>query len=250
MSRRELLLVGVILILVGVVAGFVLAALFGDDGETATDPVTTTAAPTTTEAVATSTTSTTTTSTTSSSTTSTTTSTTTTSTTSTTVPPAVEVAIVADLVSGEVLGLPFGSIEEEVEFALVEVFGAADTDSGWVEGCPFDGNDERYLRYDGLTVAFYDVAGDRQYDGWSWRPSEPVPVGSYPVDPQPDTWEIRLHDGVSPGMTMAQIGAVVGVAPEATLGFSVIRGDAGWGYVGESDDDPPFQISSNLWFCD
>ena len=260
MSKRELIMAALILLLVGLLAGLGIASCTGgddDDAATATAADGTTSSSTTTEPPAETSSTTTTPSTeapATSSTTSTptTTTSTTTSSTTTTTTVAPLVAVVADLLSGEVLGLPHGSIEDEVEFKLVEILGAPDNDTGWGEGCPFDGGDERAVWYEGLRVAYYDFGenGGRLYDGWSWRPGESIPTGSYPLDPQPEEWVVQLHPGVTPDMTLAEIGAVIGIAPIEHLGWSLLTDDWTWAYLAEADDDVPFEIFSNIWFCD
>lgn len=252
MSRRELIFLGIILLLVGLLGGIALASFGGDDEpdtEAADATSSSTSSSTTTEAPAT-------TSTTSSTTTSTTSTTTSTTTTTTEAPveePPPSVAVVADLINGEVMGLPHGTLIDEVEFLMYEVFDAPDFDSGWNEGCPFDGagDNERQIHWEGLWLSFRNETGTPILDAWRWRPTNPIPEGVYPANPQPDLWQIWLHDDVTPDMTMSEIGAAVGIPPVEMLGFSVVTGGDGWAYLSpDGDDNVPFEITSRLRFCD
>lgn len=262
MSKRELIMGALVLLLVGLLAGLGIASCSGgDDGdevvlvpvypettsvsgpaypETPTESSTTT---TTTEAPTTSTT----TSTTTTSTTTTTTSTTTT--TTTTVAPA-NVFVVADLVSGEGLGEAPGGHEDDLLFKLGELFFPWDSDSGWGEGCPFDGVDERVVFSGGIRFRFLMLEGVPTYVGWSWRPTDGIPEGSLPVPPQPDEWIVQLHPGVTPDMTINEIGTALGLPVQDQLGFSIV-GDDAWAYLSpDGPDSVPFEITSQLSFCD
>lgn len=258
MSKRELIMAALILLLVGLLAGLGIASCTGgDDDDAATDTDTDTAADATTSSSTTSeapaeTSSTTTTTTeapaTTSSTTTTTTSTTTTTTT-TTEPPAANAFVVADLVTGEALGIPPLTHEDDLIFKLVELFFPTD-DGGWGEGCPFDGVDERVIFSDGVRFQFVMIDDVPTYVSWSWRPSDGIPEGSLPVNPQPDEWVIQLHPGVTPDMTINEIAAALGLPVQDLLGFSVV-GDATWAYLSpDGPDSVPFEITSRLSFCD
>ena len=133
MRRRELVLIGIIILLVGVIAGLGLGALSDDETTGAGSDVATSAdtnpseqeaesedaavTPASADPTATSTAP-------------------TTTTTITTTPPLVQE--VANVPEQTVLGLPLDSLLDEVEYAMFEVFGAPDSDTGWIEGCPFD----------------------------------------------------------------------------------------------------------------
>ena len=191
MRLRELVLIGIIILLVGVIAGLGLGDFLGDDETTGVGSDVTTsvdtaasgedaesggaaAAPTSTAP-------------TTPATNPTTSSSTTTTTTTTTPPPFAQE--VANLPEQTVLGLPLDSLLDEVEYAMVEVFGAPDSDSGWIEGCPFDGPgdlNERTMRWGGLLLNFRSQGGVETLVNWSWRPGSAIPTGSLPVDPQPD----------------------------------------------------------------
>ncbi len=250
MSRRELILLGIVVLLIGIVAGLLLGTL-GDDDEpetVASDPSTTT---TTTEAPTSTTTTTE-----APSTTTTTTeapSTTTTSTTTTTVAPFVQE--VANLLDGSVLGTPPDGLAEETELILSEVFGAPDGDTGRGEGCPLNGFDERRITYAGLTVDFDEIDGVQRYRRWWYRPSEPVPEGELIYqEQQPDEWVLTLHPGVTPDMTMQEIGDTIGFpAFTGEFGFTFVTEDFSWFYfVPEPDafDQPPFELGSDFTICD
>lgn len=255
MSRRELTLLGVIILLLGLLGGFAIAQLGGDDDPTTeTDASTgsTTTSTTTSQAPESTTTTTTTTSTTS--TTTSTTTTTSTSTTTTTMPAPV-VQVVASVVTGEVMGVAPDSHFDDVEFAMVEVFGAPDSDTGWIEGCPFDGlgDNERSMTWAGLRLDFRNDDGTPRYDGWSWRPGNPIPEGELPTDPQPDEWVIELHPGVTPDQTIAEVGAVTGFGTTDYLGFALVVDPDLWEFAylsPDGEDAPVFEITSRLRFCD
>ena len=257
MRLREFVLIGIIILLVGVIAGLGLGDFLGDDettgvGSDVTTSVDTTAsgedaesggaAPATTSTASTTT-----------ATTPTTTSSTTTTTTTTTPPPFAQE--VANLPEQTVLGLPLDSLLDEVEYAMVEVFGAPDSDSGWIEGCPFDGPgdlNERTMRWGGLLLNFRSQGGVETLVNWSWRPGSAIPTGSLPVDPQPDSWVITLHDGVDVDMSLAQIGAAVGVpAVVNDFGYPAVQQRGGWTYLAlESVDEAPFEIMARFLICD
>ena len=257
MRLRELVLIGIIILLVGVIAGLGLGDFLGDDETTGVGSDVTTsvdtaasgedaesggavAAPTSTAPTTTATTP-------------TTTSSTTTTTTTTTPPPFAQE--VANLPGQSVFGLPLDSLLDGVEYAMVEVFGAPDSDSGWIEGCPFDGPgdlNERTMRWGGLLLNFRSQGGVETLVNWSWRPGSAIPTGSLPVDPQPDSWVITLHDGVDVDMSLAQIGAAVGVpAVVNDFGYPAVQQRGGWTYLAlESIDEAPFEIMARFLICD
>ena len=257
MRLREFVLIGIIILLVGIIAGLGLGDFLGDDETTGVGSDVTTsvdtaassedaeiggAAPATTSTASTTT-----------ATTPTTTSSTTTTTTTTTPPPFAQE--VANLPEQTVLGLPLDSLLDEVEYAMVEVFGAPDSDSGWIEGCPFDGPgdlNERTMRWGGLFLNFRSQDSVETLVNWSWRPGSAIPTGSLPVDPQPDSWVITLHDGVDVDMSLAQIGAEIGVpAVVNDFGYPAVQQRGGWTYLAlESVDEAPFEIMARFLICD
>jgi hypothetical protein len=251
MRLRELVLIGIIILLLGVIAGLGLGDFLGDD-ETAgvgsdvatsadtnpseqevesedtavtpasAEPTTTSTAPTT---------------------------------TTTTTPPPPLVQEVANVPEQTVLGLPLDSLLDEVEYAMFEVFGAPDSDSGWIEGCPFDGPgdlNERAMRWGGLLLNFRSRGGVETLVNWSWRPGSAIPTGSLPVDPQPDEWVITLHDGVDVDMSLSQIGAEVGIpAVINDFGYPAVQQRGAWTYLAlESVDEPPFEVMARFLVCD
>ena len=251
MRRRELVLTGIIILLVGVIAGLGLGALSDDEMTGSGSDVATSAdtspfeqeaesedAAVTPEAAE-----------------PTTTSTAPTTTTTTTMPPPL-VQEVANLPEQTVLGLPLDSLRDEVEYAMFEVFGAPDSDTGWIEGCPFDGPagelNERAMRWGGLLLNFRSRGGVETLINWSWRPGSAIPTGSLPVDPQPDEWVITLHDGVDVDMSLSQIGAEVGIpAVINDFGYPAVQQRGAWTYLAlESVDEPPFEIMARFLACD
>ena len=251
MRRRELVLIGIIILLVGVIAGLGLGALSDDETTDAGSDVATSADTNPSEQQAESED----TAVTPASAGLTTTSTVPTTTTTTTMPPPL-VQEVANVPEQTVLGLPLDSLLDEVEYAMFEVFGAPDSDTGWIEGCPFDGPagelNERAMRWGGLLLNFRSWGGVETLINWSWRPGSAIPTGSLPVDPQPDSWVITLHDGVDVDMSLSQIGAEVGIpAVINDFGYPAVQQRGAWTYLAlESVDEPPFEIMARFLACD
>ena len=251
MRRRELVLIGIIILLVGVIAGLGLGALSDDETTDAGSDVATSADTNPSEQQAESED----TAVTPASAGLTTTSTVPTTTTTTTMPPPL-VQEVANVPEQTVLGLPLDSLLDEVEYAMFEVFGAPDSDTGWIEGCPFDGPagelNERAMRWGGLLLNFRSRGGVETLINWSWRPGSAIPTGSLPVDPQPDEWVITLHDGVDVDMSLSQIGAEVGIpAVINDFGYPAVQQRGAWTYLAlESVDEPPFEIMARFLACD
>ena len=250
MRRRELVLIGIIILLVGVIAGLGLGALSDDETTGAGSDVATSADTNPSEQEAESED----TAVTPASAEPTTTSTAPTTTTTTTTPPLVQE--VANVPEQTVLGLPLDSLLDEVEYAMFEVFGAPDSDTGWIEGCPFDGPagelNERAMRWGGLLLNFRSRGGVETLINWSWRPGSAIPTGSLPVDPQPDEWVITLHDGVDVDMSLSQIGAEVGIpAVINEFGYPAVQQRGAWTYLAiESVDEPPFEVMARFLICD
>ncbi len=246
MSKRELIMGALILLLVGVLAGLGVASCSGSDDDEVEDAVDASVASNSTTSDAPSETSTTTTST-EAPTTSTTTSTT--AAMPTTVAPS-KVFVVADLVTGEGLGEAPGGHEDFLLFKLGELFFPIDGDNGWGEGCPFDFVDERVVFSGGIRFRFLMVDGVPTYIGWSWRPADGIPEGGLALNPQPDEWVIQLHPEITPTMTINEIAAALGLPVQDQLGFSIV-GDNSWAYLSiDGPDSVPFEITSQLSFCD
>jgi hypothetical protein len=67
------------------------------------------------------------------------------------------------------------------------VFGPPTNDSGWVVGCPLDGDavNERSVTWGSLSMSFYGEAGDRVLQSWSYSLDDhlrPAPGGPRPQD--------------------------------------------------------------------
>lgn len=251
MRRRELVLIGIIILLVGVIAGLGLGALSDDETTGSGSDVATSADTNPSEQEAESED----TAVTPAPAEPTTTSTAPTTTTTTTMPPPL-VQEVANVPEQTVLGLPLDSLLDEVEYAMFAVFGAPDSDTGWIEGCPFDGPagelNERAMRWGGLLLNFRSRGGVATLINWSWRPGSAIPTGSLPVDPQPDEWVITLHDGVDVDMSLSQIGAEVGIpAVINDFGYPAVQQRGAWTYLAlESVDEPLFEIMARFLVCD
>lgn len=242
MSRRELILVAVIVLLVGLFAGYALARS-GDDGGSGSAAEGTTA-PSTTVATTTTTSPTTTTSTTTTSTTTTSTTTTTTSTTTTTTLPPPPMA---DVPSGEVAGLAIGSPLVDVIDELISSYGPPDDDSGWAEGCQFDGSEgakERTYSWGPLRVVFSRFEGPEVLESWSWNPGAD--------DPTPG--EVRMHAGVTSTSTIGEVSALTGFPTNYQEPFhlTLVTDNFTWIYLtfGDVLDEPIFEVSWGGGFCD
>jgi len=72
--------------------------------------------------------------------------------------------------------LAFGTGSEDSYVALVAIFGAADSETGWYQdGC--DGHDWFKARWDGFSAVFTDRDGTRQLDGWEVNDLSDLPPG-------------------------------------------------------------------------
>ena len=256
MRLRELVLIGIIILLVGVIAGLGLGDFFGDDKTTGVGSDVTTsvdtaasgenaesggaaAAPTSTAPTTTATTP-------------TTTSSTTTTTTTTTPPPFAQE--VANLPEQTVLGLPLDSLStrsntqwwrSSVRLTATAVGSRGVRSTGRVTSTSARCGGVGFLN-------FRSQGGVETLVNWSWRPGSAIPTGSLPVDPQPDSWVITLHDGVDVDMSLAQIGAAVG-APAVVndFGYPAVQQRGGWTYLAlESVDEAPFEIMARFLICD
>ena len=249
-SQREMVLVGLVVLLLGLIGGFFLAG--GNDGESAetsdaadqSDAATTTVASTTVAPTTLAPT-----------TLAPKTLAPTTLAPTTLAPPDLFVAEVANAVSGEVMGMPIGAWFDEVEFLMVETFGAPDSDTDWIEGCPLDGPalNERSMTWDGLQLNFKNDTGTAVLTGWTWNTSQPVPTGTFALDPQPDDWKIALHPDVTADMSLTEIGNATGTAAMVTdFGFGVVTNDWSWVYFSPGPDlsQPPLTVDYNLVICD
>lgn len=203
MSRRELILAALVVLLVGILLGLLFASLGDDDGDddTSTDATTTTESTTTTTTTEAPTTT--------ESTTTSTSTTTTSSTTTTTTEPAPPPAV-ADAVTGEVLGLPIESPAAAVIDAMITIYGAPDSDTGWNVGCPLDGGtdlDERTMSWGNLSIQFGARDGAEVFDGWRYQRGL---AGQFDPDgPTPD--DIVMHPGAAWNQTADELAAALGV---------------------------------------
>jgi hypothetical protein len=138
----------------------------------------------------------------------------------------------------ELLGVTLGSTLEAAAPALTAELGPPD-DTGWIEGCPLNSVEERYLTWGGLEAAFERISptATGSFVSWSYRvdrvTGDPLPGG-----PAPE--QIVLPDGVRIGDPfssaasaygfVAAIDEVFGVAfyfgPDFTLATSEDSVDA------------------------
>ncbi len=236
MNRRETVLVAGIVLLVGLMGGYALAQL-GDDGDsdsTTTTSIITTSTTTTstTEAPAPSTTST----------SPTTSTTTTTTTTTTTLPP----APMADLASGEVVGLPIGAPFDDVVDEMITRYGPPDSDTGWSNLCeladgPSDGG--RNIMWGDFMITGLRGESDR-LDSWRYWPGVSGPPPG----------EVVLHPGVTMDSGIGEIAASTGMeAVFSELGFQTQVGDrSSWLYSASGEDltERPQAVFWNFFTCD
>ena len=133
---------------------------------------------------------------------------------------------------------------------MVEVFGAPDFDSNWlVNECrPEPG---RTMSWDGLMLWFQRLNGDETLINWTWRRGTPIPTGTLPIDPQPEAWIIKLHDGVTLDMSLREIGDQIGVpAMFLDIGIPVVDLGRGSAYIGtDSLDGAPTSVAARLQTC-
>ena len=227
MSKRELGLIGVIVLLVGILLGLGVGALTGGDDDTteasgaatatteppAAETTTTSEAPaTTTEAPTTTTTA------------APTTTTTTTTTTEAPPPPPF-----ADTSNGEVLGLGVGTDFETVVAAVSSVWGPPSEDTGWAVTCILAGEEEndRIVRWGNFRLNGSRWEGPETYLGFIYQRG---PAGNFdPTGPTPD--DIVLPPGGAWNQTLAEFIAATGAEEQlwaADFGFAAASlGDGG-----------------------
>jgi hypothetical protein len=222
MSRREQILLALVIFLAGILVGVAATTLLDDDPDTVTSATTTSTEPPpeTTASTTTSTTSPPTTTTAAPSTTST-------FAPPTTAPPDTSTPV-ANAVTGEILGLPIGTTPEAVFAAMDTIYGAADTDSDWNGGCALNGgpdDHERVVVYGNLRIRFDRWDQPERLDGWSY--SRGLAGDFDPEGPTPD--DIVLHDGVEWNQTGNEAAAALGVAPNPVDDFQLTFIDHGQG---------------------
>jgi hypothetical protein len=226
MSRREQILLALVVFLAGTLVGVAATTLLDDDPDTVTSATTTSTEPPPETTVST-TTSTTSPPTTTTATTATPSTFTPPTTTTTTMAPDTSTPV-ADATTGEILGLPIGTAPEAVFAAMDTIYSAPDTDSGWNGGCPLDGgpdDHERVVVYGNLRIRFDRWDQPERLDGWSYSRGL---AGSFdPEGPTPD--DIVLHDGVEWNQTGNEAAAALGVAPNPVDIFQLTFIDHGKG---------------------
>lgn len=114
-------------------------------------------------------------------------------------------------------GVEIGAEADGAVEALTAVFGQPTSDSGWVVGCPLDGQsdvNERFVVWGSLSASFrrgdFDQEGE-YFHSWLYALDERrnAELGG----PQP--WEVRLPDGAALGMNIS-VAAVTTGATGAT----------------------------------
>ena len=237
MSNRELGLIGVIVLLVGVLSGIAIASFTGDDDpvvQTATDDTasTTSSTTTTTTTEAPSTTTTTTTTTTEAPTTTTEAPTTTTTTTAPPPPPPI-----ADAATGLVVGFDRGAPMGDVLAALEARLGAPSGDTGWQTNCILGGVEDmdRVVNWGNLRVNFTRYEGPEVLSGWIY---ERGIAGNFdPSGVVPD--DIVFPDGVGWNQTLAEAAAALGSEVQVWIdfGLATTNDPAGTGHYRTWDTD-------------
>ena len=239
MSNRELSLIAVIVLLVGVLGGIGLANLGGDADstvETADDAASnttssTTAAPTTTTAAPTTTTEAPTTTTAAPTTTTTAAPTTTTTTVPAPPPP------IADAATGLVVGFDRGAPMGDVVAALEARLGAATGDTGWQTNCTLGGVEDmdRVMNWGNFRVNFTRYDGPEIVSGWIYQRGQ---AGNFdPSGVVPD--DIVFPAGVAWNQTLAEAAAAMGTEVQIWVdwGLATANDPAGTGHYRTWDDN-------------
>ncbi len=136
-------------------------------------------------------------------------------------PPAAEPAgpPTIDVGAPELLGAAIGSDAETAIGILTGALGPPTDDSGWGEGCPLDGVDERYVNWGGLGAQFeISGAGDEVFVRWTYRLDFETGA-AIPGGPAPD--QIVLPDGIAMGDPFSSAAAAYGFTPSVDEIFGI-----------------------------
>lgn len=143
---------------------------------------------------------------------------------------------------------PFGAGQtpDEVVAALEAEIGAPLEDTGWIEGCPLDGGEanERYVSFNGLSVAFYDDGAGPYFRFWSYGNN--------------DALGLRTARGIGPPSTNAELaGAYPGATFEdSTFGpmWTIPESEDGpmLAFPPDGSDNSPVDVlyGGNVLFCE
>lgn len=235
MSTREAGLIGVILLLVGILAGLGISVLAGDDDSTEStgEATTETAESTTTTAPPTTTPSTTAPTTTAAPTTTpapTTTAAPTTTVAPTTTTEAQAPVPLANASNGEVLGLPVDTDFGTVVDAVTAAWGEPTDDTGWINTCILagEGDNDRVVRWGNFRITGSRWAGPESYVGFIYQRGA---AGNFdPTGPTPD--DVVLPPGGAWNQTLAEFITATGAEEQlwaADFGFAA----ADWGDGGQ-----------------
>lgn len=124
-----------------------------------------------------------------------------------------------DVAAPELLGAAIGSDAETAIGILTGVLGPPTDDSGWGEGCPLDGVDERYVNWGGLGAQFeISGAGDEVFVRWTYRLDFETGA-AIPGGPAPD--QIVLPDGIAMGDPFSSAAAAYGFTPSVDEIFGI-----------------------------
>lgn len=114
---------------------------------------------------------------------------------------------------GKLAGVAIGADTDTVLEAVTGVFGSPTDDTGWVVGCPLDGEDvinERLVKWGSLRVWFYGApeSGTLRAFGYYLDATTELPLlGGPGLD------YVETPPGVILGQAIADTGAAVGLAP-------------------------------------
>lgn len=108
------------------------------------------------------------------------------------------------------MGVPIGTEAETAVSELKRVFGEGD-DSGWIEGCEFNGVKERYVKWGSLTVAFEETENfGNVLINWSFALDRETSMAK-PGGPRSE--QIVLPRGVHVGDRFSDVAKLYGFEP-------------------------------------
>ncbi len=139
----------------------------------------------------------------------------------------------------ELLGAGFGSDAETAIGILTGVLGPPTDDTGWGEGCPLDGVDERFVSWGGLGAQFeISQAGDEVFVRWTYR-LDFATGAAIPGGPTPD--QIVLPDGIAMGDPFSSAAAAYGFDPsvDEIFGIAIYSGNTFTLLTSEPSVDAP-----------
>jgi len=121
------------------------------------------------------------------------------------------------------MGVAIGTEAESAVAALTAKLGAGD-DSGWVDGCEFNGVKERYISWGGLSASFEETSElGNVFINWSYGIDHET-GGSIPGGPTVD--QIMLPRGIKMGSKFSNASNAFGVDPmvDDVFGIGIFSG--------------------------